>query len=76
MGDFYAQTSLQVNGVELYRSESPLIEVFGATKDIRKIALLSIPVLSLRLQFHKSLGLVERGQIMERFDLYTRRGGG
>ena len=76
MGNFYSQTSLQVDGVELFRCESPLIEIFGATKDMRKIALLSIPVLSLRLQFHKSLELAERRQIMERFDLYTRRGGG
>ena len=76
MGDFYAKTSLNVDGSELFHPLSPLIEITGITKPPRKIALLSIPVLSLRFSFAKSLGIKERERIMECFDLYTRRGGG
>lgn len=76
MGNFYTQTSLHVDGAEVFHPKSPLIAIAAVTKAPRKIALLSIPTLSLRLQFNESLDLVESGQILERFDLYTRRGGG
>lgn len=76
MSNFYAQTSLYIDGIELFHSESPLIEIVGISKSPRKIALLSIPVLSLRFIFTKNLDSTECDRIMERFDLYTRRGGG
>ncbi|QWD60303.1 hypothetical protein [Polynucleobacter sp. MWH-UH35A] len=76
MRNFDAQTSLYVDGIELRHSESPLIEIVGVTRPPRKIALLSIPVLSLKFIFAKNLDSLECERIMERFDLYTRRGGG
>lgn len=76
MGDFYTQTSLHVDGAEVFHPKNPLISIAAVTKAPRKIALLSIPVLSLRFLFDESLSSAECGRIMECFDLYTRRGGG
>ncbi len=76
MSNLYAQTSLYIDGIELLHSESPLIEIVGIVRPPRKIALLSIPVLSLRFIFTKNLDSRECERIMECFDLYTRRGGG
>lgn len=76
LGNFYTQTSLHIDGIELLQPKNPLIAIAGITRAPRKIALLSIPILSLRLQFDESLDLAELRKIMERFDLYTRRGGG
>ena len=76
LGDFYTQTSLHVDGVHLLHPANPLISIHGFTRAPRKIALLSIPILSLRVQFDESLGFAECEQITDRFDLYTRRGGG
>lgn len=41
----------------------------------RRIALVSLPVLAVRFAF-SGLGPDERRAFLERFDLYTRRGGG
>lgn len=76
MGKFHHQTSLQVDGIKLFQTENPLIKISGVIGAPRKIALLAIPVLNLSFLFAESLGSSEREQIMERFDLYTRRGGG
>ena len=76
MGDFYTQTSLHLDGIEVFHPKKPLIAIAGVTRAPRKIALLSIPVLSLRFLFDESLSSAECGRIMECFDLYTRRGGG
>lgn len=76
MGKFHHQTSLQVDGITLFQPENPLIKISGTIGAPRKIALLAIPVLNLSFIFDESLGASEREQIMECFDLYTRRGGG
>jgi len=76
MGDFCTQTSLHIDGIEIFHPEKPLISIVGFTRAPRKIALLSIPVLSLRFMFDESLGSADCGRIIECFDLYPRRGGG
>jgi hypothetical protein len=48
----------------------------GTTLKSRKIALLSIPVLELVITFDAFFSAEQIQAILDRFDLYTRRGGG
>lgn len=75
-GDFYARTSLKIDGHILIPRENPLLEISGSIRPARTIALLEIPVLELNLQFSGSLSAFECQEAISRFDLYTRRGGG
>ncbi len=76
MGDFYSQTSLKIDGSYLIQASQPLIVITGFSRPTRQIALLHIPVLQLNLSFVKSLSPTQCEQVIKRFDLYTRRGGG
>lgn len=72
---YYLRCSLEIDGITIIHVEDPLIQIVGFTKNDRQIALLRIPQLQLQLKFinltdHQIQALVER------FDLYTRRGGG
>ena len=76
MGDFHPRTSLKIDGTHLFQVNQPLIEITGFCRPTRKIALLHIPVLELKLVFTNNLTVAQCEQVMKRFDLYTRRGGG
>ena len=53
----------------------PLIQMIASTRNDRQIALLRIPQLQLQLKFI-NLADHQIQALLERFDLYTRRGGG
>ena len=76
LGDLYPQTSLMVDDQKLLAGESARILMRGATLKSRKIALLRIPVLELGITFDASFSAEQIESILDRFDLYTRRGGG
>lgn len=76
LGDLYPQTSLMVDDQKLLARESARILMQGATLKSRNIALLRIPVLELGITFDTSFSAEQIESILERFDLYTRRGGG
>ena len=76
LGELYFRTSLVVDGQPLIEVHSPLLQIFGSSKPARKIALLEIPVLEVILLFSEGWTHGECEAILNRFDLYTRRGGG
>jgi len=76
MGDLHSLANLKIDGNPLFLVNDPLIEVVGFSKPARKIALLHIPVLELKIIFDKSLTPSQCEKAIQRFDLYTRRGGG
>jgi hypothetical protein len=76
LDSFYPQTNLTINGSEILSVHSPRIELQALTLQSRKIALLSIPILELRMLFDASFSSNQIEMILGRFDLYTRRGGG
>ena len=76
LGDLYPQTSLMVDDQKLLARESARILMQGVTLKSRNIALLRIPVLELGITFDASFSAEQIESILDRFDLYTRRGGG
>lgn len=76
LGELYVLASVELDSQVLLVSETPLIEIIGFSRPNRKIALLHIPVLDLKITFAKSLNKLEIDEAINRFDLYTRRGGG
>ncbi len=76
LGSLYPQTSLIIDGNVLLSAVKPKLEVMGASKPARKIALLEIPILELKLCFSENWSASECEDALKRFDLYTRRGGG
>jgi hypothetical protein len=76
LNDLYPHTSLQIDGRDLQSVSDPFLQISGITRPERKIALLSIPVLDLSLSFAPSFPQERLNDVLRRFDLYTRRGGG
>jgi len=76
LGDLYSAATVVLDGQALLQAENPLVEISGFSRPSRKIALLHIPVLELNLVFSESLGSIKTEEALNRFDLYTRRGGG
>ena len=75
LGNYYSRCSLEIDGLKVIHTPDPLIEMVGFTKSDRQIALLRIPQLQLQLKFI-NLADHQIQALLERFDLYTRRGGG
>jgi len=75
LGSYYSRCSLEIDGITMIHAENPLIQMVGFTKNDRQIALLRIPQLQLQLKF-TDLADHQIQALLERFDLYTRRGGG
>ena len=75
LGSYYPQCSLEIDGLNVIHTPNPLIQMVGITKTDRQIALLRIPQLQLHLKFF-NLADHQVQVLLERFDLYTRRGGG
>jgi hypothetical protein len=75
LGSYYPRCTLEIDGITIIQVEDPLIQMVGLTKSDRQIALLRIPQLLLQLKF---INLTDHQiqALLERFDLYTRRGGG
>ena len=76
LGGLYSAATVVLDGQTLLQAENPLVEIAGCSRPSRKIALLHIPVLDLNLVFSESLGSTKIEEALNRFDLYTRRGGG
>lgn len=76
LGELYPLTSLVIDGQSSLNPTEPLLEINGLTMPSRKIALLEIPILSLKLTFAESFTIAQCEAVLGRFDLYTRRGGG
>ncbi len=76
LNDLYSQTSLMIDGEDLLIASNPVLQISGITRPERKIALLNIPVLDLKLSFGSSFPQERLEDVLRRFDLYTRRGGG
>ncbi len=76
LGEHYSSTNLIIDGMPIYAHPKPLLEISALTKPSRKIALLHIPVMDICFSFAEELTINDRELLMNRFDLYTRRGGG
>jgi len=76
LGELHANTSLVIDGQVLKEAAQPQLQIFGSSQPVRKIALLEIPVLQVRLQFAENWSQDDCEAVLNRFDLYTRRGGG
>lgn len=76
LGDHYLNASLVIDGQTLKQAPKPQLQIFGFSQPARKIALLEIPVLQVMLNFPDGWAKSDCEAILNRFDLYTRRGGG
>jgi hypothetical protein len=76
MGSFYQSTNLTIDNKQVLIAPEPLVDIVALTKPPRKIALLNIPVMDISFSFGQSVTLNEMEELITRFDLYTRRGGG
>jgi hypothetical protein len=76
LGELHTNTCLVVDGRVLKEATQPQLRIFGSSQPVRKIALLEIPVLKVTLQFSESWSQEDCEAVLNRFDLYTRRGGG
>ena len=75
LGSDYEHSMLDIDGL-LYRDcPNPLIRLIGKTKPDHQVSLLRIPQLELSIEI-TGLGHDDATRIIQRFDLYTRRGGG
>ena len=75
LGSYYEHSMLDID-VLLYRdTPKPLIRLIGKTKPDHQVSLLRIPQLELSIEL-SDLMHDEVTTIIQRFDLYTRRGGG
>jgi hypothetical protein len=72
----YFRTTLLIDDKVLLCGSDPLLEISGKTRPERKIALLNIPILDLSLTFSPAFSQESVDELIKRFDLYTRRGGG
>ncbi len=75
LGDYYGDCSVEIDGKIWLQSAHAKVRMTGFTRDDRQISLLRIPQLDLQLCFF-NLTIDQVQVILERFDLYTRRGGG
>ncbi len=76
LGELYMHTNLVIDGQTFLNAENPQLQIDGFVRSSRKIALLEIPVLELKLRFSKNWTSAGCQAALNRFDLYTRRGGG
>ena len=75
LGSYYEHSMLDIDGL-LYRdTPKPLIRLIGKTKPDHQVSLLRIPQLELSIEM-SDLAHDESTRMIQRFDLYTRRGGG
>jgi len=75
LDSYYEHSMLDIDGL-LYRdSPNPLIRLIGKTKPDHQVSLLRIPQLELSIEI-SNLTHEDATRIIDRFDLYTRRGGG
>ena len=76
LGELYLAANVSLDGQKVLQSERPLVQIAGLSHPSRKIALLHIPVMELHFSFAQSLSNRQIEEAINRFDLYTRRGGG
>jgi hypothetical protein len=75
LGSYYDYSILDVDGLQYRDTPNPLIRLIGKTKPDHQVSLLRIPQLELSIEV-SDLMHDEATTIIQRFDLYTRRGGG
>ena len=77
LGELLKSTSLVIDDKTHYDVPSTRLLIAAQTKPTHRIALLKIPVLEVNFSFAMSTFNAEQvAQVMAKFDLYTRRGGG
>ena len=76
LGNLLPSARFELDGKTLLPAANPLVVISGISKPRRTIALLKIPVLDLNLTFANTLTKSQCEEALNRFDLYTRRGGG
>ena len=77
LGELLQSTSVLINDKTHYEVPSARLLIVAHTKPAQQIALLKIPVLEVNFSFALIAFNAEQvAQVMAKFDLYTRRGGG
>lgn len=77
LGEIYLLTDIEIDQKKFQVITQAIIKVCATTQEPRQIALLSIPTLKVKFLFsQKKIGISKINAVMDRFDLYTRRGGG
>ena len=77
LGELHQSTSVVIDDKTHYDVPSAGLLIAAHTKPSQQIALLKIPVLEVNFSFSLiAFNAEEVAQVMTKFDLYTRRGGG
>ncbi|MEI7565980.1 MAG: hypothetical protein WCJ12_09860 [Burkholderiaceae bacterium] len=77
LGELLQSTSVVIDDKTHYDVPSAALVIAAHTKPAQQIALLKIPVLEVNFSFAMSAFNAEQvAQVIAKFDLYTRRGGG
>jgi len=77
LGELLQSTAVAIDNKTHYEVPGPRLLIAAHTKPSQQIALLKIPVLVVNFSFAMNAFNAEQvAQVMAKFDLYTRRGGG
>ena len=77
LGELLQSTSVVIDDKTYYQGSNSILIIRGHTKNPQQIALLKIPFLEVNFSFAIIAFNDEQvAQVMAKFDLYTRRGGG
>ncbi len=77
LGELHQSTSVVIDDKTHYDVPGAGLLIAAHTKPTHRIALLKIPVLEVNFSFAMSaFNAAQVAQVMAKFDLYTRRGGG
>jgi len=76
MGSYYPQTGYWLDNNHQFGAEKPIIQIRATTLAPRRIALIQIPMTRVEFSFPNDWDVEQIQGVLDRFDLYTRRGGG
>lgn len=77
LGELLQSTAVAIDDKTSYQVPNAILSISGHTKPPQQIALLQIPVLEVNFSFAIIAFNEEQvAEVMAKFDLYTRRGGG
>lgn len=76
MGSYYPQTGYWLDNNHQLGPPNPLIQLRVTALPARRIALIEIPITRVEFIFPKDWDVEQIQGVLDRFDLYTRRGGG
>ncbi len=77
LGDLYVLTDIEIDQEKFQEIKDAAMKLCATSSESHQIALLVIPTIKVQFLFSQSkIGLSKINEVMDRFDLYTRRGGG